>query len=266
MNCRRRLSSLIGRIEQRPQSNTNVRRLEEMMTTPSSWRLSLAGIALAFVFGATLTSCDAGGGGAKRRHLSNTGRSVFFTDRRGLDRELVDEDIQRLTDAISDSPEDSRLLVARGFIHAALTDFTKAIEDFEEATRLNPNTDAANPNGPDKNSVEYLLALAHWQNGLPEKAVGHFSAVVQSNPTYARALFYRGLASLEAGDRATALRDVEAAARQDSERMYQKVLDELKGAKGRERIFASYVMCFHSNKPPQNRPFGYVWEIQHQVP
>jgi len=223
-------------------------------------------MALALIVGATITSCDSESGGARRRHLSDTGKSVFFTDHRGLDRKLVDEDIQRLTEAISGSPEDARLFVARGFSYAALTEFTKAIADFETATRLNPNIDTANPYGPEKNGVDYLIALADWQNGFPEKAVGHFSSVVDSNPNYARALFYRGLASLEAGNRSAAIKDVEAAARHDSERMYQQVLDELQGAKGRERIFASYVMCFHSNKPPQNRPFGYVWEIQHEVP
>ena len=236
------------------------------MTTAASWRKCLGGIALGLIVAAALAGCDAGGGGAKRRYLSDTGKSVFFTDHRGLDREIVDQDIQRLTEAISGSPEDARLFVARGFIYAALTEFSKAIEDFEKAGRFNPNTDTANPYGPEKNGVDYLLGLAYWQNGSPEKGMGYFSSVVDSNPNYARALFYRGLASLEAGDKTAATKDVEAAAKQDSERMYQQVLDELRGAKGKERIFASYVMCFHSNKPPQNRPFGYVWEIQHQVP
>jgi len=223
-------------------------------------------MAFGLIVSGNIASCDAESGGAKRRHLSDTGKSVFFTDHRGLDRELVDEDIQRLTEGISGDPKNARLFVSRGFIYAALTEFTKAIADFEEAARLNPNTDTANPYGPDNNGVQFLIALAKWQNGFPEMAMGHFSSVVDSNPNYARVLFYRGLASLEAGNRASAIKDIEAASRQDSERIYQQVLDELRGAKGSERIFASYVMCFHSNKPPQSRPFGYVWEIQHQAP
>ena len=54
------------------------------MTMPAIWRLSFMSIAL--VSCAALIACDAGGGGGRRRHLSDTGRSVFFTDHRGLDQ------------------------------------------------------------------------------------------------------------------------------------------------------------------------------------
>jgi len=218
-----------------------------------------------FLLVATVMSCSDRSSHGKRRHLSDTGKSVFFTDRRPFDRKLIDEDISRLSKAISENPKDARLWVARGFIHAALTDFKRAISDFEEAARLDPNTDTADPYGPKKSAVLYLLALAYWQNGQPAEAIKHFSIVIDRNPSHARSRFYRGMASLEAGNRANAIKDIEAALSLQKESMYEQVLGEIKGQGGQEAIFASYVICFHPNKPPQNRPFGYIWEIQHQV-
>ena len=218
-----------------------------------------------FLLVATVMSCSDRSSQGKRRHLSDTGKSLFFTDRRPFDRELIDEDISRLSDAISASPKDARLWVARGFIHAALTDFKRAIFDLEEAARLDPNTDTADRYGQKENAVVYLLALAYWQNGQPAEAIKHFSIVIDTNPSHALSRFYRGMASLEAGDRAGALKDIEAALSLQKESMYEQVLGEIKGQGGREAIFASYVICFHPNKPPQSRPFGYVWEILHQV-
>lgn len=218
-----------------------------------------------FLIVATVMSCGERSSQGKQRYLSDTGKSVFFTDSRLFDRELIDEDISRLSDAISETPRDARLRVARGFIYAALTDFKRAISDFEEAARLDPNTDTADPYGPNENAVIYLLALAYWQNGQPAEAIEHFSIVIDTNPSHARSCFYRGMASLEAGNRATAIKDIEAALSLQKESMYEQVLGEIKGQGGREAIFASYVICFHPNNPPQSRPFGYVWEIQLQV-
>jgi len=214
---------------------------------------------------ATIMSCGDQSSQGKRRHLSDTGKSVFFTDRRPFDRELIDEDISRLSDAISQNPEDARLRVARGFIYAALTDFKRAIPDFEEAAQLDPNINTADPYGPKENPIIYLLALTYWQNGHLAEAIKHFSIVIDKNPNHARSHFYRGMVFLEAGDRATAIKDIEAALTFQNESIYKQAFDEIKDQSGHEKIFASYIICFHANKPPQSRPFGYVWEIQHQV-
>lgn len=210
-------------------------------------------------------SCSNRSSKGERRHLSDTGKYLFFTDRRPFDRDLIDEDISRLSNAITENPKDARLRVARGFIYAALTDFKRAIPDFEEAVQMNPNTETADPYGPKENSVVYLLALAYWQNGQPVEAIKHFSSVIDKNPNYDKVRFYRGMAFLEKGDRPSAITDIEAALALQKETMYKQVLNKIKGKAGGEAIFASYVMCFHSNKPPQSRPFGYIWEIQHEV-
>lgn len=232
----------------------------------AKWLTSNSGLfVLIMVLTIAVTGCNQSPDG-KRRKLSDTGKSVFFTDRRPFDRKLIDEDIQRLTEAISQSPQTSRLLVARGFIYAALTDFQKAIRDFEQAAAIDPNTDTADLRGPKKNGVHYLLALAHWQNGNLNEAIKYFSSVIEQNSDHARSRFYRGLASLEAGKPITTLEDIQAALSMENERMYAQVLSEIKGERSSQRsIFASYVISFHANKPPQSRPFGYVWQIQHEV-
>lgn len=214
---------------------------------------------------ATSMSCSDRSSQGKQRHLSNTGKSVFFTDRRPFDYKLINADINRLSDAISENPKDARLRVARGFIYAALTDFKRAIPDFEEAAQLDPNTNTADPYGPKENAAVYLLALACWQNGHTTEAIKHFSTVIDKNPSHARSRFYRGMAFLEAGDSTAAIKDIETALTLQKESMYEQVLSEIKGQDVREEIFASYVICFYSNKPPQSRPFGYVWEIQHRA-
>lgn len=217
------------------------------------------------LFVAVIMSCSDKSRQGKRRRLSDNGKSLFFTDRRPFDRELINQDISRLGDAISHNPKDARLRVARGFIYAALTDFKRAILDFEEAVRLDPNINTAVIYGPWESAINYLLALAYWQNGYLMEAIKHFSIVIDNNSNHAQSLFYRGMAFLEAGDRTAAIKDIEAALVLKKEGMYGQALDEIKGHGGRETIFASYVICFQSSKPPQSRPFGYIWEIQHQV-
>jgi tetratricopeptide (TPR) repeat protein len=190
---------------------------------------------------------------------------VFFTDRRLFDQDLINEDIERLTAAIAQNPRDARLFVARGFIYAALTKFANAIPDFQQAARLDPEVSIASPYGPEKSAVVYLTALAYWQNGDPKTAIDMFSRVVSSNPRFHRAFFYRGLARIEAGDRVGGAQDIVAASNLNGDVIYQKALDQIKGVKTDDEVYATYVMCFYSNKPPESRPFGYVWEIQHEI-
>jgi tetratricopeptide (TPR) repeat protein len=220
--------------------------------------------ALAVIALLTVVSCR-DNGGFRKRELSDTGKSVFFTDRRPFDQDLINEDIERLTTGIARSPRDARLLVARGFIYAALTKFAKAIPDFDEAARLDPQVSIESPYGPDKSGVTYLTALAYWQNGSPGKGIDLFSQVLAANPRFDRAFFYRGLARNEVGDRTNAIQDVSAAARLNGDTIYQKALDQLRGVKSDEDIYATYFICFYANRPPENRPFGYVWEIQHEI-
>lgn len=197
--------------------------------------------------------------------LSNTARANFFTDRRPFDIQLIEEDISGLTDAISSHPRDSRLLVARGFIYAALNEFDDAIADLERAADIEPNTDTADRYGPDKNSVHYLLALAYWQGGAAGEAIAAFSKVLSANPEYSPGYYYRGMAKLAVGDTSGAINDIEQAKNLGNKPHYAETLQQLRGQRSRGRILATYVSCFHPNKAPQSRPFGYVWEITHEV-
>ena len=97
------------------------------------------------------------------------------------------------------------------------------------------------------------------------EAIKYFSVVIEKNPSYARSHFYRGMAYLEAGDGAKAIKDIEMAQTIQKDDLYEQVLGEIRGQVGRESIFATFVICFQSGNPPQSRPFGYVWEIQHPV-
>jgi tetratricopeptide (TPR) repeat protein len=212
--------------------------------------------------------------GGSRRYISDIGRAHFFTDNRPFDKNLVDEDINILTNSLAKNPNDVQSLVSRGFIYAALTDFDGAMSDFQKAVKIDPNADTGDPYAPIKNQVYYLLALTEWQSGRTQDAVKDFSRVIEADGTHARTYFYRGMASLELGDRSSAVKDIEAASRMDNPAggypdpmavAYPGILDEIEGRPVRERIVSSYVMCFLSNKPPQLRPFGYVWEIQHKV-
>jgi len=137
--------------------------------------------------------------------------------------------------------------------------------DFKKAASINPDTDTADPYGPGENGVYYLFALAYWQNGELKKAIPNFSNVLFANPKYSRGYYYRGMAKLALGDRSGTIKDIEQANNLANESYYTQTLNELRGQRSRERIFGTYVLCFHPNKPPQNRPFGYVWEIRHEV-
>jgi len=197
--------------------------------------------------------------------LSTTAKSVFFTDKRPFDINLISEDIDRFTRGLVSSPENSRLLVARGFIYAALNEFDRAIGDLELAAEINPNTNIAVPYGPGRNGVYYLLALAYWQSGKPEEAIYFFSKVLDADPRHSNSYFYRGMAKLASGNRPGAILDVEEASKLFGNSLYADTLRELGGEYSGERLSSTYITCFLVNQLSQGRPFGYTWEIRNEV-
>lgn len=185
---------------------------------------------VAFVILSGLLGCGEGG------RLSSTAKSNFFTDRRGFDPKIINEDVKRLTDAISSNPDNAQFFVSRGFIYAALNKYSSAISDFKKAEKINVSVATVAPYAPAKNGVHYLLALAYWQKGNFKEAIKYFSKVIAKNPQHQKSHEYMKIVS-----------------------------QKLKGKNYQGRTFATYVMCFLSNEPPQLRPFGYVWEIRHAV-
>lgn len=103
--------------------------------------------------------------------LSNIEKSVFFTDRRGFDREIVNEDLHKLSDAIKSNPNNAELFVARGFIYAALHKYTDAISDFELAAKIDSDVDIRCSK---HSSIYYLLTLVHRAQGNMTEAYKYY--------------------------------------------------------------------------------------------
>lgn len=94
--------------------------------------------------------------------LSGTAKSVFFTDGRGYDRRIVNEDLQKISAAIKANPNKAQLFVARGFIYATLHKYSRAISDFEKAEKIDHKVDI---NCAERSSIYYLLTMAHKAYG-----------------------------------------------------------------------------------------------------
>ena len=72
----------------------------------------------------------------------------------------------------------------RGFAYANKQDYDRAIEDFGQAIRLNPNNSRAFSN----------RAFAYANEQDYDRAIEDYSQAIQLNPNNARAFFNRGLA------------------------------------------------------------------------
>lgn len=208
-------------------------------------------------------------GCSQEGRLDDFAKSLIFTDRRGYDQEIINEDISLLSQAIKREPNSGKLYLSRGFVYATIHEYSKAIEDFTKASLLEaPSVGAYN--APARNGATYWLGLAYWQRGDRQEGLKYLSKTIEDNPDHALSYFYRGMIKWQIKDKTGAIKDMETAVQYsmsgDNMRMYQCVLEEMRGVNNSgEKIACTFVICFLSNNPPQSRPFGYVWQITHEV-
>ncbi|MFA4937493.1 MAG: hypothetical protein WC575_04405 [Patescibacteria group bacterium] len=201
--------------------------------------------------------------------MDDMSKYMIFTDHRGFDEKIIIEDIKRLSQGIDANPKDAKMLLARGFVWASIHRYGKAIDDFKKAESLGDVPDAFILNTPVKKQACFLTSLAYWQDGDRKNALIRLTNVINQNPKHARSYFYRGIINLQEGNRTIAGRDlVDAIEFGDSheKQFYSHVLAEIQDMNNtNESTHSSFITSFLSNQPPQSRPFGYVWQIVHEL-
>lgn len=223
-----------------------------------------------FIVGAIIAVSVGFIGCREQEKLDSISKSVIFTDRRGYDQKIIDEDIRTLTQSINSDPNNATLYLARGFVYAAIHEYVKAVPDFQKAESLNNSIDIPAVNTPHFGAPSYLLGLAYWQKGDLREALECLSEAISLDPQYAGSYYYRGMVYWKMGDKSAAIQDIAKACNleKDNQRnkLCQDTLAEMQGKRvSSERIFGSFITCFLSNRPPQSRPFGYSWQVIHEV-
>lgn len=115
--------------------------------------------------------------------------------------EVSQEDIDKVSAEINDSPNDSSLLRKRGRIYYLMSRYDKSLIDYDKAIRLSPNKDA----------LYTERAKVHRLLGNYEKAVSDFTQAIKLNPTDEHNWAQRGNFYDEEGEFATALEDYDNA-------------------------------------------------------
>jgi tetratricopeptide (TPR) repeat protein len=117
----------------------------------------------------------------------------------------ADADIASCTRAITDGNKTKfaspgfqvKVYVARGDAYFRKSDFDRAIEDYNEATRVNP-----------KFVVPYYKrGYIYYLKGDKDRAIQEFDQAIQGNQNYAAAFAYRGSSYLDKGDNDRAIQD-----------------------------------------------------------
>lgn len=94
---------------------------------------------------------------------------------------------------------------SRGLAHSELGDQRRAIEDFDQAVKINPGLATAYVN----------RGLVREKSGEPERAIADYDEAIELDPDLARAYHNRGVAYLRLGRHARAIRDYDEALRID---------------------------------------------------
>ncbi len=96
--------------------------------------------------------------------LDSFAKHSIFTNNMGYCEEIISEDLKKLGEAIKKNPQKGELYLARGFVYAAIYQFSNAIEDFSKAENL-PVSDAKAYQGPSQKICKYWISLANWTKG-----------------------------------------------------------------------------------------------------
>jgi lipoprotein NlpI len=115
----------------------------------------------------------------------------------------MDRAMQEFNEAIRLNPNGAEAHAGRGAIYIIKRDTDHAMQDFNEAIRLNPN-----------DAVAYTgRGLAYAANGDTDRAIRDFNEAIRLNPGNANAYTGRGNASAAKGDSDRAMQDYNEAIR-----------------------------------------------------
>jgi tetratricopeptide (TPR) repeat protein len=112
-------------------------------------------------------------------------RGLAYGRKRQYDRAIQDFD-----QAIRLNPNNAIAFSNRGAAYASKGQYDRAIQDFDQAIRLNPNNADAFSN----------RGAAYGRKGQPDRAIQDFDQAIRLNPNNADALRNRGLAKRAKGD------------------------------------------------------------------
>ncbi len=113
----------------------------------------------------------------------------------------VEKEIQRLTTLISNSSKPGKLLVKRGQAYFALQEFELAVNDYNQALKLDDTLDEA----------YFGRGMAKGRMGQVEKGIADLSIFISRNPTNSRAYTKRGVRYIWAGELSKARSDLSKA-------------------------------------------------------
>ena len=125
--------------------------------------------------------------------------------REKIDRWLMEESPQNalaeLDTLLLTAPNDTTLILKKGFIHLATNDLDSAMAVTDRVLELNPNSALAHD----------LRGLTFMRSGEPENAIAEFSAAITVWPEFAWAYYNRGVAYRSIGMNDAALVDLDKA-------------------------------------------------------
>jgi tetratricopeptide (TPR) repeat protein len=129
-------------------------------------------------------------------HIAGFGSAVRAQtlDQQGCPAPDPDLSISRCTAMIQSGHETqqnlARAFSSRGLAYARKGQYDHAIEDFDQAIRLNPNDAVAFSN----------RGAAYARRGQPDRAIEDYDQAIRLNPDYATAFYNRGFVKRAKGD------------------------------------------------------------------
>ena len=116
-------------------------------------------------------------------------------------QEQADKLIRQYSQQIAKEPTNAQLYIARADIHFKLHDFERAVNDYEQALKIDDKADKA----------WFGRGMAKGRLGLIDEGIADLSVFIQRNPQNSLAYTKRGVRYLWKGDRENAGKDLRKA-------------------------------------------------------
>ena len=127
-------------------------------------------------------------------YLEDYNKALYLIDKREYEKALPYLEIAIKTDI---SSLKAQAYFQIGFCYGELKSYTKAIEAYKQAIRINP----------DDADTHFFLGDAYYELGFYEDAIESFKQAIRINPDDADAHYNLGIAYLLIGDRNSALNE-----------------------------------------------------------